>query len=103
MQQSERKKVEAIFQLREAAAKQAHAERDLEASPSPDQKMALLDATLELDEKTQAAIEVCHECGHEHAAETPHRMPWARKGGDNVVSVDFTSTEADSENHDQNG
>ncbi len=65
-------KVEAIFQLREAAEKKARAERDLDDAPSPERRDVLLDAKLELEEKTQTAIEVCHECGHEHAPGDPH-------------------------------
>ena len=90
-------KVEAIFQLREAAEKKANAERDLDKAPSRNQQMAFLDAKLELDEKTQVAIEACHECGHEHGPQDPHGLPARRTGADNVVNVNFSSSDAASE------
>jgi hypothetical protein len=77
-------KVEAIYALREAAEAKVAAEHVLEAKPNAANRELLLDAQLDLEAKTQDAIEVCHECGLPHAADDPHP---AR--GDNVIDVDF--------------
>ena len=76
-------KVEAIYELRAAAEKRATAKLRLEQDPSQAHRDALLDAQLTLEAKTQDAIEVCHECGHEHAGDEPHR-----RRGDNVIDLD---------------
>jgi hypothetical protein len=65
-------KIEAIYDLREAVEAKVHAEHALDLVPSPETRTALLDATLELEAKTQAAIDVCHECGLSHAADSEH-------------------------------
>jgi hypothetical protein len=59
-------KIEAIYDLREAVEAKVQAEFALELVPSQDTRIALLDATLDVEAKTQAAIEVCHECGLDH-------------------------------------
>ena len=87
-------KVDAIYELREAAEQKAHAERDLADVPTPETRDALLDAQLKLEEKTVEAIEVCHECGHEHGPAEAH----VEKGGDNVVRVSFGSGEEQASN-----
>jgi hypothetical protein len=79
-------KIEAIYDLREAVETKVHAEHALELVPSPATRSALLDATLDVEAKTQAAIDVCHDCGLPHAAEDEHGTPPARG---NVISVDF--------------
>jgi hypothetical protein len=79
-------KIEAIYDLREAVEAKVHAEHALELVPSATTRQTLLDATLEVEAKTQAAIDVCHECGLPHADEDEHG---ARQGGSNVISVDF--------------
>ena len=68
-------KIDAIYKLRDAAEQKAHAERDLEDSPSPEAR----DAQLTLEKSTYQAITVCHECGREHGKGEPHA-----KGG-NVI------------------
>ena len=65
-------KVRAIFELRHAAERKARAEAAVEAERSPEARDALLQASLELEDRTQTAIEVCHECGHEHGPDEPH-------------------------------
>lgn len=77
-------KVQAIYALREAAEAKVVAEYQLEVRPSEERREALLDAQLELEAKTQDAIEVCHECGLPHATDEPH----SERGG-NVIDVDF--------------
>jgi hypothetical protein len=73
-------KIAAIYDLRSAVEAKVQAEQRLTDVPSADARAALLDAALELEEKTQHAIEVCHECGLEHAP---------GKGHSNVIEVDF--------------
>ncbi len=68
-------KVQAIYELRKAAEHKAFAEVAVDREGTPEARDALLDATLQLEAKTQDAIEVCHFCGRPHAG--------------NVVEVDF--------------
>jgi hypothetical protein len=77
-------KIEAIYDLREAAAQKARLEIVVDERPSPGARAALLDATLDVEAKTQHAIEVCHECGHRHASDRAHV-----ERGENVIQVDF--------------
>jgi hypothetical protein len=84
-----KKKIDAIYELRKAAEKKVLAEKKLEERPTQQQRDELLDATLDLEKKTVEAIEVCHECGHEHAQGTPH-MSTPR---DNVIRMDGRRSE----------
>jgi len=61
-----KEKVEAIFDLREAAEEHARAEIAHEQKPTPERKAELLDARLALEESTQDAIEACEYCGRPH-------------------------------------
>jgi hypothetical protein len=45
---------------------------------------------LQLEEKTLRAIEVCHECGHEHAPGSAH-VGIVREG--NIVRLNFVRRE----------
>jgi DNA-directed RNA polymerase subunit M/transcription elongation factor TFIIS len=76
------KKVHAIYSLRQAAEAKAVAEMEVKSAGTPASRDKLLDAQIELESKTQDAIDACHECGHAHAANEPHL---AR----NIVTVDF--------------
>ena len=66
------KKTEAIYSLRDAAEAKAFAEARADTNPTPAARDALLEAALELEAKTQDAVEACHECGHPHASDAPH-------------------------------
>jgi hypothetical protein len=66
------KKIEAIYSLREAAEAKALAEVKAAIDPTPEARDELLDAQLNLEAKTQDAVEACHECGHSHGADEPH-------------------------------
>jgi len=66
------KKIEAIYELRDAAEEKAHAEHAFANQPTAEQRDALLDAQMNLEEKTFGAIVACHECGHEHGPDEPH-------------------------------
>jgi hypothetical protein len=84
MSQSQ-EKIDAIYDLREAVAAKVRLEAEVDRASTPDTRGALLDATLEMEAKTQQAIEVCHECGHVH-----HDRFHPRGGDDdNVIEVDF--------------
>jgi hypothetical protein len=80
-------KIEAIYQLRDSAAMKAKLEVAASDNPTPALRDALLDATLDVEAKTQHAIEACHECGHAHAGNTH-----IERGGDNVIRVSFGTT-----------
>ena len=83
-------KIAAIYDLRAAVEIKVRAEQALDEQPSAGTRAALLDATLDVESKTQAAIEVCHECGRSHDDGTAH-APLASSG--NVISVDFGTPE----------
>lgn len=68
-----KEKIDAIYKLRDAAEQKAHAERDVDETPTPQARDVLLDARMELEKTTYRAIEVCHECGHGHAEGEAHR------------------------------
>lgn len=67
-----KEKIDAIFDLRAAAEKKALAEKALVEDPKAEKRDQLLDAQLALAEKTMAAIDVCHECGHQHSNGAAH-------------------------------
>jgi hypothetical protein len=73
-------KIAAIYELREAVENKVHAEAALDARPAAETRGALLEAMLDVEAKTQRAIEVCHACGYAHAEDERH---------DNVINVDF--------------
>jgi len=75
-------KLEAIYELRNAVEEKTRAELAVERNPTPARRDALLKATLNLEERTQAAIEACHYCGRQHLPDEPHVA-------DNVIEVDF--------------
>jgi ABC-type nickel/cobalt efflux system permease component RcnA len=77
-----REKIDAIYTLRDAVETKTKLEAVVDENPSPDARAALLDATLDVEAKTQHAIEVCHECGHTHANDSTCT-------GSNVVNVQF--------------
>ena len=94
-----RNKLDAIYELREAVEHKARAEYELDARGTEAARDALLAAQLDVEAKTQDAIEVCHECGHRHAGEAAlpaqagaaafpaHAGAW--EPPDNVIQVDF--------------
>jgi hypothetical protein len=79
-------KVDAIYELREAVEAKAQAEHALEDDASPSARDALLAAQLDVEAKTQDAIEVCHECGDPGNDAHTH-LPGGHAG--NVVHVMF--------------
>jgi hypothetical protein len=90
----QRNKIEAIYALREAVESKADAEHQLAADGSATSRDALLAAQLDVEAKTQDAIEVCHECGGSHSgAQSYHTRRRVTARRDNVVSVDFSHPE----------
>ncbi len=90
------KKIEAIYELRDAVADRVNAEHAAKEQGTPESRDVLLDATLKVEAKTQDAIEACHECGRVHASEEPHERH-ARVGQQhdgNVIDVDFRPSQA---------
>ena len=85
-------KITAIYALRDAVETKVRAEVAVDARPTPAAKDRLLDATLEVEAKTQNAIEVCHECGHDHHPDQPHTTC---TDGSNVITVDFRAHRPD--------
>jgi hypothetical protein len=84
-------KIDAIYDLRDAVETKTRLEAAVDDRPTADAREALLDATLEVEARTQHAIEVCHECGHVHSAD---RMHANGTGSDtNVVRVNFRPDE----------
>ena len=83
-------KISAIYDLRQAVEEKVRQEIRVEDAPTPEARDALLDATLEVEAKTQHAIEVCHSCGGEHAVGAPHGDPSA---DGKVIPVDFEQRE----------
>ncbi len=83
MSQSQ-EKIDAIYDLRDAVEAKTRLELVVDDAPTADAREALLDATLDVEARTQHAIEVCHECGHVHARGREHAA-----GGDNVIHVSF--------------
>jgi hypothetical protein len=60
-------KVDAIYELREAAEEHGRASADLDKKPdSPEARDAVLEARAKLEEATVDAIESCHYCGEPH-------------------------------------
>lgn len=89
---SPRSKVDAIYDLREAVEAKAQAEHELERNATPAARDALLAAQLDVEAKTQDAIDVCHECGHAAEAGHTHAPPHDPRISErsaNVVHVDF--------------
>jgi hypothetical protein len=46
----------------------------LQEQPVAGLRDRLLDAQIDLEEKTMAAIEACHECGLPHLPDAPHEI-----------------------------
>ncbi|MGB8907892.1 MAG: hypothetical protein WCC84_04025 [Candidatus Cybelea sp.] len=65
-------KIDAIYDLRQAAEEKALAEKAVDDNPSWENRDVLLEKQAKLEAKTVSAIEVCHECGHEHLSDAPH-------------------------------
>jgi|SRR5579872_1310323 len=81
-------KVAAIYELREAAEQHARIEAKVGEKPKGKDRDQLLDARIELEQKTQRAIESCVYCGRSHAdGEDDCGTGQGSKG--KVIPVDF--------------
>jgi hypothetical protein len=67
-----KRKIDAIYELRKAAEDKALAEKALEDRPIAQRRDRLIEARIKLEEKTAAAIDICHECERPHAASEAH-------------------------------
>lgn len=84
-------KVAAIYALREAAEKHAKLELALGEKPSPEERDRLLDSRIELEQRTQQAVETCVHCGRPHSDED---ADCAEEPDPNtVIPVDFQRRE----------
>lgn len=82
-------KVAAIYELREAAERHARVELAVGQKPKGKDRDRLLDARIELEEKTQRAVEACVYCGRSHSDE----QSACEHATGNVIPVDFNHRE----------
>lgn len=68
------KTTKAMYALRAAAEAKAVAAVRADVDPTPAASDALLEAQLDLESKTEDAVEACAECGHAHASNEPHHV-----------------------------
>jgi hypothetical protein len=80
-------KVAAIYELREAAEQHARIEVAVGEKPKGNDRDRLLDARIELEQKTQRAIESCVYCGREHTDDGDECGGTSSRN--NVIPVDF--------------
>ncbi|MGH7660415.1 MAG: hypothetical protein ACRENA_05815 [Vulcanimicrobiaceae bacterium] len=80
-------KVTAIFALRDAAARHAKLEMAVGENPSGHDRDRLLDARIDLEQKTQQAVETCVHCGRPH---TDDAGECAGDQSGTVIPVDFS-------------
>ncbi|MGH7715279.1 MAG: hypothetical protein ACREML_04700 [Vulcanimicrobiaceae bacterium] len=86
-------KVAAIYELREAAEQHARIEATVGEKPKGKDRDRLLDARIELEQKTQRAIETCAYCGRPHTDDECEGEP----PRDNVIPVDFHNRKGEEE------
>ena len=84
-------KVTAIYNLREAAAKHAKLEMAVGENPNGTQRDDLLDARIDLEQKTQQAVETCVHCGRPHTDDVGECA--SDQAESSVIPVDFTRRE----------
>ena len=90
VEETSKDKVRAIYDLRAAVEEQVFAQVRADRDDSPTAREVLLDATLNVEAKTQDAIEICHDCERPHAVDLPHeRQSRVGESHENVVEVDF--------------
>jgi len=81
-------KVAAIYELREAAEQHARIEAKVGDKPKGTDRDRLLDARIELEHKTQRAIESCVYCGRSHT-DNDDECDSGNGSKGNVIPVDF--------------
>jgi hypothetical protein len=86
-------KVAAIYELREAAEQHARIEVAVGEKPKGKDRDLLLDARIELEQKTQRAIESCVHCGRTHSDGTDECEETSPRS--NVIPVDFNRHNGD--------
>ncbi|MBC5816429.1 MAG: hypothetical protein GIW97_07795 [Candidatus Eremiobacteraeota bacterium] len=80
-------KVQAVYELREAAEEHARADAEIDADRSPANVDRLLAAKERLEVKTVEAIEACEHCGDNHCDDESHQKKT------NVIKVEFAKNE----------
>jgi hypothetical protein len=86
-------KVAAIYELREAAEQHARIEVAVGEKPKGKDRDLLLDARIELEQKTQQAIESCVYCGRAHTDDGDECGGTSSRS--NVIPVDFSRQNGD--------
>jgi hypothetical protein len=84
-------KLAAIYALREAAAQHAKLEMAVGENPTRHARDRLLDARIELEQKTQEAVETGVHCGRAHVDDAD--MECASEEQNTVIPVDFARRE----------
>ena len=82
-------KVQAVYELREAAEEHGRAEAQIDRDRSPGNIDRLLDAKERLEVKTVEAIQACEHCGESHCDDDSHKVK------NNVINVAFAKNEGD--------
>jgi hypothetical protein len=86
-------KIAAIYELREAAERHARIEAEVGTKPTGVDRDRLLDARIELEQKTQQAVESCVHCGRLHADERTSCDSDSPDERGDVINVDFSRRE----------
>ncbi|MFN2529187.1 MAG: hypothetical protein ABR584_10790 [Candidatus Baltobacteraceae bacterium] len=82
-------KVQAVYELREAAEEHGRAELQIDLDRSPENVDRLLEAKERLELKTVEAIQACEHCGETHCEDESHQKKT------NVIKVEFAKNEGD--------
>ena len=83
-------KVDAVYELRQAAEEHGRAEKIVETDRSPENVDALLEAKERLELKTVEAINACEHCGETHCDDASHKPT-------NIIRVEFSRAPQDDE------
>ena len=87
--QPAKNKVQAVYELREAAEEHGRAEAQIDLDRTPENVDRLLEAKERLELKTVEAIQACEHCGEAHCEDESH------KHKSNVINVEFAKNEGD--------
>jgi hypothetical protein len=88
-------KISAIYALREAAENHAKIEAEIGSHPTGADRDRLLDSRIELEQKTQQAVESCVHCGRLHADEDRSCRKDTNGERGSVITVDVSRRERD--------
>ena len=88
-------KIDAVYELREAAEAHGRAETVLQLGSSPQNRDAALQTRVELEAKTAQALEACEYCGRLHRDDEPHPAASAHHTAQGVIELRFDKPAAD--------